>query len=222
MPDSGETYHHWKLFSDGSHGVSINFEKAGLLSVFKKDKRVKHGRMQYDLIKDVEESLGELPLETSKLPFLKRYPYRGEKEYRVIYVDAEASCEICEGNPGINSRLRRVGNCSIYGDRRQEVEKDCGRSRLKYEEFNVGIGVGAAFRPSSMKMPAECFQNRRVFAEVAVNTLGEARGLAHSGRVVGFDAMFRANQSQFNFSGNRRVGKTSARASSKRRDNLSP
>ncbi|MCY3827260.1 MAG: DUF2971 domain-containing protein [Candidatus Dadabacteria bacterium] len=85
----GETYHHWKLFSDGPHGVSINFEKAGLLSVFKKDKRIKHGRMQYDLIKDVEESLGELPLETSKLPFLKRYPYRGEKEYRVIYVDTE-------------------------------------------------------------------------------------------------------------------------------------
>lgn len=83
----GETYHHWKLFSDGTHGISINFEKAGLLSVFKKDKRIKHGRMQYDLIKDVEESLEELPLETSKLPFLKRYPYRGEKEYRVIYAD---------------------------------------------------------------------------------------------------------------------------------------
>ena len=85
----GETYHHWKLFSDGPHGVSINFEKDRLLSVFDKDNRIEHGRMQYSLIKDMEESLEKLPLEASRLPFLKRYPYRGEKEYRVIYVDTE-------------------------------------------------------------------------------------------------------------------------------------
>lgn len=85
----GETYHHWKLFSDGLHGVSINFEKDALLCTLEKDNRIEHDHMQYDLIKDVEESLGKLPLETSKLPFLKRYPYRGEKEYRVIYVDTE-------------------------------------------------------------------------------------------------------------------------------------
>lgn len=84
-----ETHHHWKLFSDGPHGVSINFEKAGLLSVFKKDKRIKHGRMQYRLIKDMEKLLEELPLEASELPFLKRRPYKGEEEYRVIYVDTE-------------------------------------------------------------------------------------------------------------------------------------
>lgn len=53
---------------------------------------------------------------------------------------------------------------------------------MKYEEFHVGIGVGAAFRTSSMKMPAGCFRNRQVFAEVAVDMLGEAQGLAHSGR----------------------------------------
>ena len=81
----GETYHHWKLFSDGQHGVSINFEKDGLLSVFKKDNRIERGHMQYTRIKDMEES----QLKDSKLPFLKRYPYRGEKEYRVIYVDTE-------------------------------------------------------------------------------------------------------------------------------------
>lgn len=87
----GETYHHWKLFSDGPHGVSINFEKDGLLSVFDKDNGIKHGRVQYSSIKDMEESLEELPLEASasKLPFLKRRSYKGEEEYRVIYVDTE-------------------------------------------------------------------------------------------------------------------------------------
>lgn len=47
----GETYHHWKLFSDGPHGVSINFEKDGLLSIFDENNGIKHGRMQYSLIK---------------------------------------------------------------------------------------------------------------------------------------------------------------------------
>lgn len=88
----GETYHHWKLFSYGPHGVSINFEKDGLLSVFDGDNGIERGPMQYSSIKDMEELLEELPLEASKLPklpFLKRRPYKGEEEYRVIYVDTE-------------------------------------------------------------------------------------------------------------------------------------
>lgn len=85
----GETYHHWKLFSDGSHGVSINFEKDRLLSAFEEDNRIEHDNMQYGLIKDIEESQPEV----SELPFLKRYPYRGEKEYRVIYMDTEECLE---------------------------------------------------------------------------------------------------------------------------------
>ncbi len=87
--EGGQTYHHWKVFSDGPHGVSINFEKDRLLSVFDKDNKVKHGYMEYRLIRDIEESLEKLPLGASKLPFLKRYPYRGEEEYRVIYADTE-------------------------------------------------------------------------------------------------------------------------------------
>lgn len=85
----GETYHHWKLFSDGPHGVSIDFEKDELLSAFGEDNKIRHGSMEYKRIEEMEKLLKELPLNVSKLPFLKRYPYRGEKEYRVIYVDTK-------------------------------------------------------------------------------------------------------------------------------------
>ena len=85
----GETYHHWKLFSDGPHGVSIDFEKDKLLPAFGEDNKIRHGCVKYKRIGEMEKSLKELPLNVSELPFLKRYPYRGEKEYRVIYMDTE-------------------------------------------------------------------------------------------------------------------------------------
>ena len=85
----GETYHHWKLFSDGPHGVSIDFEEDKLLSKFNEDDKIRHGPVEYKRIEEMEKSLKELPLNVSRLPFLKRYPYGGEEEYRVIYVDTE-------------------------------------------------------------------------------------------------------------------------------------
>lgn len=89
----GETYHHWKLFSDGPHGVSIDFEEDKLLSAFDEDNKIRHDPVEYKSIEEMEKSLKELPLNVSELPFLKRYPYRGEKEYRVIYVDTEEHLE---------------------------------------------------------------------------------------------------------------------------------
>ena len=84
--EAAETYHHWKTFSNGPDGISINFEKDKLLSTFSRDNKIEHRHVRYIPMRKIET----LSLDISELPFLKRYPFRAEKEYRVIYVDTEA------------------------------------------------------------------------------------------------------------------------------------
>ena len=85
---STETYHHWRVFSNGPDGVCIEFHKDSLLSTFKGNANVRVGNIKYMLIDTLREK-GAISIK--KLPFLKRKPYKDEREYRVIYVDSKAS-----------------------------------------------------------------------------------------------------------------------------------
>jgi hypothetical protein len=80
--DCPETYHHWRVFSHGADGVRVEFDKALLLKAFKGDDHVIHGDMRYKLIKELQRpgsfSVGDLP-------FLKRRPFKDEREFRIIY-----------------------------------------------------------------------------------------------------------------------------------------
>lgn len=77
-----ETYHHWRVFSHGSDGVRIEFDKAKLLAAFKGDRRIVARSVDYREINrmNVDPAPG-----IEDLPFLKRYPYRDEKEFRIVY-----------------------------------------------------------------------------------------------------------------------------------------
>jgi hypothetical protein len=88
--ETDETYHHWRVFSHGSDGVCIEFDKALLLKSFEKSSGVRQGKVDYKLIK----SLVKRPeIDAEQLPFLKRKPYAPECEYRVIYIDKGESQE---------------------------------------------------------------------------------------------------------------------------------
>jgi hypothetical protein len=85
-----ETYHHWRVFSHGSDGVRIEFDKAKLLAAFKGDRRVVARSVDYREINKLK--LDPAPgIET--LPFLKRYPYRDEKEFRIVYRCSDEAVE---------------------------------------------------------------------------------------------------------------------------------
>lgn len=86
--ESHETYHHWRVFSHGSDGVCIEFDKDGLLGAFNHDRGVRHGVMNYTLLKQAK-SMADVDIE--QLPFLKRWPYGDEAEYRAVYVDRDVS-----------------------------------------------------------------------------------------------------------------------------------
>jgi Protein of unknown function (DUF2971) len=78
---ASETYHHWRVFANGSSGVCIGFKREELLTVVKKQSGVRTGPVKYLKMREMER----MNLTTRELPFLKRYPFEHENEFRIIY-----------------------------------------------------------------------------------------------------------------------------------------
>lgn len=86
--ETNETFHHWKVFSGNISGVCIEFDKGKLLNDFKnvsipKDAKMIIRKVKYPKINHLKAN----PPKAWQLPFIKRHPYRDEKELRVIYSD---------------------------------------------------------------------------------------------------------------------------------------
>ena len=78
---SDETYHHWRVFAPGAGGVCVAFDRNELVKTFKTRRGVRMGAVEY-------LKIGELRgkrIAVSKLPFLKRYAYAHESEFRLLY-----------------------------------------------------------------------------------------------------------------------------------------
>lgn len=77
----GETYHHWKVFCGHASGVCIAFKRQPLIDVIDDAYGVRHGRVRYMRL----EEIANKPPRLTRLPFIKRYAFRHELEYRLIY-----------------------------------------------------------------------------------------------------------------------------------------
>lgn len=83
---TAETYHHWRVFSNGPAGACIVFDRAALLHSLENVPGVLTGSMEYLTLKDAKAR----NLKIKELPFVKRYGFKPEKEFRVMY---ESSAE---------------------------------------------------------------------------------------------------------------------------------
>ena len=77
----GETYHHWKVFCGHASGVCIAFDRKLLLDCVDAADGVRHGKVKYMRL----EGIAAKPPRLKRLPFIKRYAFRHELEYRLIY-----------------------------------------------------------------------------------------------------------------------------------------
>jgi hypothetical protein len=77
----GETFHHWRVFSHGFSGVCIEFDRAGLLKSFASQEGFRTGDVSYPWVRTVQR--GRPKPET--WPFLKRKPYKDEREFRIVF-----------------------------------------------------------------------------------------------------------------------------------------
>lgn len=76
-----ETYHHWRIFAPGSGGVCIRFDKTKLLKAFAKTIGIRGKTVRYLTLEEIRAK----QIKTGDLPFLKRYAFQNEREYRIIY-----------------------------------------------------------------------------------------------------------------------------------------
>ncbi len=78
---TAETYHHWRVFSNGPAGVCIVFDRAALLQSVQRTPGVLCRGIEYLTLKDAKART----LKTDELPFVKRYGFKPEKEFRVAF-----------------------------------------------------------------------------------------------------------------------------------------
>jgi hypothetical protein len=78
---ASETYHHWRVFAHGSSGVCISFKRTELVRAIKKQPDLRMGSVKYLRLSEIRHR----KLAIEELPFLKRYPFKGENEFRMIY-----------------------------------------------------------------------------------------------------------------------------------------
>jgi hypothetical protein len=82
----GETFHHWKVFSSGSSGVCIEFDKDRLLKAFPVSRGFRYREIEYRFVRTVNIKRPEVEM----WPFLKRKAFKDEGEFRIIYENGAA------------------------------------------------------------------------------------------------------------------------------------
>ncbi len=87
--EAPETYHRWRVFSSGGDGVCLEFDKPQLLEAVRKDGTVTARAVIYRQINDVCAA----PINDDNLPFLKRFPYEDEQEFRLLNVERDIETE---------------------------------------------------------------------------------------------------------------------------------
>jgi hypothetical protein len=99
-----EQYHHWKVFAPGPSGVRIEFDGARLLEqILRAEPTIRPEPVIY-------KKIGEIRTDRPKrdeLPFIKRYPFRDEMEFRIVYEDSEAVLQ-AKDIPFQLSAIRRI------------------------------------------------------------------------------------------------------------------
>lgn len=76
-----ETYHHWRVFAPGPGGVCIRFIREKLLKAVKPRSDLRTRRVKYLKLAELRAEI----LKVRDLPFLKRYAFEHENEFRMIY-----------------------------------------------------------------------------------------------------------------------------------------
>lgn len=87
--ESMETYHHWGVFALGCDGVCIEFDKRMIELAVAQDAELEARKVDYREIDDVERDRPK----DDDLPFVKRWPYKPEGEFRIIFKSKKVKAE---------------------------------------------------------------------------------------------------------------------------------
>jgi hypothetical protein len=105
LADCAETYHHWRVFSHGSGGACIQFKKEEFLAAISNVVGLRSNRVIYKTIKELRQIKPDL----EELPFLKRFAFQNEEEFRLFYTSTTHTRTTNSPNTG-PSKLRGPHN----------------------------------------------------------------------------------------------------------------
>src|SRR6476646_8585501 len=84
-----ETYHHWRVFAGGSSGICITFHREALLKAVKRAHGLRSRSVKYLKLNEMRP----MPLRVTNLPFLKRFAFEHENEFRIIFESRESELQ---------------------------------------------------------------------------------------------------------------------------------
>jgi hypothetical protein len=87
--EASETYHHWRVFTGGSSGACIVFDRGKLLAHVASISGIRTGSVIYRKIDEIRKRKPA----PGELPFVKRHPYRDEREFRIIYENSKLALD---------------------------------------------------------------------------------------------------------------------------------
>jgi len=79
--DEIETIYHWKAFADPNNICCIEFNGNKIIESIKKNENFHCRKVNYIKINELNKKIKNV----DDIPFSKRYPYRNENEYRIIF-----------------------------------------------------------------------------------------------------------------------------------------
>jgi hypothetical protein len=129
-----ETYHHWRVFTDGNDGVCVEFFRRPFEAALKAMGDVEARPVSYLRVKDLEEFTA---LDVARLPFIKRLGFKDEREWRVIAHTSDVAVEALPIGIELNWVNRIVTNPwmppGLVDNLREIVHRldDCGGVRVE-------------------------------------------------------------------------------------------
>jgi len=82
---TAETYHHWRVFSNGPAGVCIVFDREALLQSVQTNPGLLCRGIEYLTLRAAKAR----GLKVEELPFVKRIGFKPEKEFRVVFESSD-------------------------------------------------------------------------------------------------------------------------------------
>jgi len=76
-----EIIHYWKTYADGIGGCCIEFDHEGLIALLGTLPGIRYDIVDYKKIKEIDNET----IEINDIPFTKRWPYRYEEEFRILW-----------------------------------------------------------------------------------------------------------------------------------------
>jgi hypothetical protein len=132
-----ETVHHWNAFANGSAGCRIEFHLPTLLEGLSRSQGYRHGEVVYKPLRGIQKS----DLAESKMPFVKRWPYRIEEEYRIVYESSD---------PAASDHTERMIAISLDCIRSITVSQAMPESVFKSIKSQLGPQLGKRISRSTL------------------------------------------------------------------------